>query len=92
MIKLLQKNSYVQTEQQIIVLCKVIAVGKYFWIDLSVETAIILERTAVRSLHLKYFTQLNTHVKTSVKKLGYLINFHIHPLKNVLRLLINNHL
>jgi GxxExxY protein len=90
-MELRQRNIRVKSEQQINVHYKGLPIGKHFRLDLLVEDAIIVELKAVESLHPRHFSQLNTYLKTADKKLGYLINFHISPLKNGIHRLINGY-
>lgn len=90
-LELLQRKIQVKAEQQIKVHYKGMPLEKYFRIDLLVEDAIIVELKAVERIHPKHFSQLTTYLKMADKKLGYLINFHEHPLKEGIHRVINGY-
>ncbi|OAV75456.1 GxxExxY protein [Bacteroidales bacterium Barb7] len=55
---------------------------KDLFIDILVEDSIILELKSVTEVSNIHKAQLHTYLKLSDKKLGYLINFNVHLLKN----------
>jgi GxxExxY protein len=77
------RNKGVNVEQQkrLPVFYKGQRLEKEFILDILVEDAIILELKAVEALHPIHEVQLLTYLKLAQKKLGLLINFHAHRLK-----------
>ena len=59
-------------------------------IDLLVENSVIVELKAVEQLNSVHEAQLLTYLKLSDKRLGLLINFNVHRLKQGIKRLVNN--
>ena len=68
--------------------------GKYlgmeFIIDILVEDSIVLELKSVEELHPVHYKQLLTYLKLTDKRLGFLVNFNEHILRNGIKRVVNN--
>ena len=58
-------------------------------IDLLGEKRLIVEVKAIEKLHPVHCAQVLSHLRLSKLKLGLLINFHEHSLKNGIRRIVN---
>jgi len=59
-------------------------------IDLLVEEKVIVEVKSIENLAPVHFSQTLTYMKLGTKKVGLLINFNTHLLKDGLHRLVNN--
>lgn len=59
-------------------------------IDLLVEEKVVIEIKAVESLNDVHLAQLNTYLKLSNLRLGYLINFNVKLIKYGIKRVVNN--
>jgi len=59
-----------------------------FRIDLLVGGQIVVEAKSVEALHPVHEAQLLTHMKLSGRRLGFLINFNVHRIKDGIRRMI----
>jgi len=58
-------------------------------LDLVVEETVVVELKAVESLHSIHEAQLLSYLKLSGKKVGLLINFNVHHLKDGIKRMVN---
>ena len=63
-----------------------------FVIDILVEESIVLELKSVEELHPVHYKQLLTYLKLADKRLGFLVNFNEHILKNGIKRVVNNYI
>ena len=61
-----------------------------FIIDILVEDSIVLELKSVEELHPVHYKQLLTYLKLADKRLGFIVNFNEHILKNGIKRVVNN--
>ena len=61
-----------------------------FIIDILVEDSIVLELKSVEELHPVHYKQLLTYLKLADKRLGLIVNFNEHILKNGIKRVVNN--
>ena len=66
--------------------------GMDFVIDILVEESIVLELRSVEELHPVHYKQLLTYLKLAEKRLGFLVNFNEHILKNGIKRVVNNYI
>ena len=64
--------------------------GMDFVIDILVEESIVLELKSVEQLHPVHYKQLVTYLKLADKRLGFLVNFNEHILRNGIKRVVNN--
>ena len=64
--------------------------GMDFVMDILVENSIVLELKSVEELHPVHYKQLLTYLKLADKRLGFLVNFNEHILKNGIKRVANN--
>jgi GxxExxY protein len=64
--------------------------NKAFKLDILVNNLVIVEVKSVESLANVHRKQLLTYLKLTQKKLGLLINFNSHPLKDSIVRIVNN--
>jgi len=64
--------------------------GMDFIIDILVEDSIVLELKSVEELHPVHYKQLLTYLKLADKRLGFIVNFNEHILKNGIKRVVNN--
>ena len=64
--------------------------GMDFMIDILVEDSIVLELKSVEELHPVHYKQLLTYLKLADKRLGFIVNFNEHILKNGIKRVVNN--
>ena len=64
--------------------------GMDFMIDILVEDSIVLELKSVEELHPVHYKQLLTYLKLADKRLGFVVNFNEHILKNGIKRVVNN--
>ena len=62
-----------------------------FVIDILVEESIVLELKSVEELHPVHYKQLLTYLKLADKRLGFLVNFNEHILKNGIKRVVHNY-
>ena len=61
-----------------------------FIIDILVEDSIVLELKSVEELHPVHYKQLLTYLKLADKRLGFIVNYNEHILKNGIKRVVNN--
>jgi GxxExxY protein len=81
-------NIHFEKQVKIPILYKQISLGDYK-IDMIVENEIIAELKAVDRFDKIFEAQLLAYLKITNKKLGLLINFNVHTLKDGIRRIIN---
>lgn len=64
--------------------------GMDFIIDILVEDSIVLELKSVEELHPVHYKQLLTYLKLADKRLGFIVNFNEHILKNGIKRVVND--
>ena len=64
--------------------------GMDFVMDILVEDSIVLELKSVEELHPVHYKQLLTYLKLADKRLGLLVNFNEHILRNGIKRVANN--
>jgi len=64
--------------------------GMDFIMDILVEDSIVLELKSVEELHPVHYKQLLTYLKLADKRLGFIVNFNEHILKNGIKRVVNN--
>ena len=64
--------------------------GLDFVMDILVEDSIVLELKSVEELHPVHYKQLLTYLKLADKRLGFLVNFNEHILRNGIKRVANN--
>lgn len=64
--------------------------GIDFVMDILVEDSIVLELKSIEELHPVHYKQLLTYLKLADKRLGFLVNFNEHILKNGIKRVVNN--
>ena len=64
--------------------------GMDFIMDILVEDNIVLELKSVEELHPVHYKQLLTYLKLADKRLGLLVNFNEHILRNGIKRVANN--
>ena len=64
--------------------------GMDFILDILVEDSIVLELKSVEELHPVHYKQLLTYLKLADKRLGFIVNFNEHILKNGIKRVVNN--
>ncbi len=80
--ELKQRNLKVETEKPLPVVYKEIQLECGYRIDILVENKIIIELKAVEKLNDIHLAQIMSYMKLSDIKLGLLVNFNTHYLKN----------
>lgn len=80
----------VQTEVPVPFIYKEIKMDVGFKIDLLVENKVIIELKAIETLAPVHFSQLLTYLRITNLKLGLLINFNVHLLKEGVHRVVNN--
>jgi GxxExxY protein len=66
--------------------------GIDFVMDILVEDSIVLELKSIEELHPVHYKQLLTYLKLADKRLGFLVNFNEHILKNGIKRVANNYI
>ena len=66
--------------------------GMDFVMDVLVEDSIVLELKSIEELHPVHYKQLLTYLKLADKRLGFLVNFNEHILKNGIKRVANNYI
>ena len=61
-----------------------------FIIDILIEDSIVLELKSVEELHPVHYKQLLTYLKLADKRLGFIVNFKEHIVKNGIKRVVNN--
>ncbi len=67
-----------------------VAIDAGYRIDLLVEDAVVIELKAVEKVVPIHEAQLLTYLKLSGKKLGLLLNFNVHHMKDGIKRIANN--
>ena len=90
--ELKQRNLKVETEKSLPVVYKNIQLECGYRIDILVEEKVIIELKAVEKLNDIHLAQIMSYMKLSDIKLGLLVNFNTHYLKNgIKRVALNHH-
>ncbi|RQD66811.1 MAG: GxxExxY protein [Tindallia sp. MSAO_Bac2] len=90
--ELKQRNLKVETEKSLPVVYKKIQLECGYRIDILVENKVIIELKAVEKLNDIHLAQIMSYMKLSDIKLGLLVNFNTHYLKNgIKRVALNHH-
>ncbi len=66
-------------------------ISKEFKIDLLVENEVIVELKAVEAMLPVFDAQIISYLKLTDKKVGLLINFNVHLLKDGFKRIVNNY-
>ncbi len=85
------RNIFVQRQVKVPLFYKGTNTGKEFFIDILVESEIILELKALEGILPVHEAQLISYLKLADKKMGFLINFNVPLLKNGFRRFVNNY-
>lgn len=85
------RNIFVQRQVKVPLFYKGTNTGKEFFIDILVESEIILELKALEGVLPVHEAQLISYLKLADKKMGFLINFNVPLLKNGFRRFVNNY-
>lgn len=85
-----ERNIKTERQKEIPIHFKGRKLDKTFKLDLLIEDLIVLELKTVESIHPVHEAQLVSYLKLSNKKLGLLINFNSHLLKDGIRRKVNN--
>lgn len=64
---------------------------KYFRLDLLVENKVIIEVKSVSELLPLHEAQLLAYLKVADKRIGYVVNFNAHLVKNGIRRIVNGY-
>lgn len=65
--------------------------GKDFFLDILVETEIVIEVKSVDLIHPVHQAQLLSYMKLADKRLGFLINFNVPLLKDGFKRMVHNY-
>ena len=84
------RNITAQNQKQIRLFYKGFDTGKYYVIDLLIESEIVLEIKCCDAISPVYTAQIISYLKLSEKKLGFLVNFHVPIIKNGIKRFVNN--
>ena len=88
----LEKNGIDFTKQAPVdVIHDGINMGLGFRADVIVEEAVLIELKSIKTLENIHFKQVHTYLKLTNLKLGLLINFNEHLLKNGIKRIINGY-
>jgi GxxExxY protein len=87
---LLERNIKTERQKEIPIHFKGRKLDKTFKLDLLIEDLIVLELKTVESILPVHEAQLVSYLKLSNKKLGLLVNFNSHLLKDGIRRKVNN--
>ena len=92
LIKELQlRNIFVQYQVKVPLVYKGHDTGKEFFIDILVESEIVVEVKSVDTLHPVHQAQLLSYLKLSDKRIGFLINFNVALIKDGFKRMVNNY-
>ncbi|MBN8677055.1 MAG: GxxExxY protein [Chitinophagales bacterium] len=80
----------VESQVPIPVMYKGEVLSKEFKVDLLVENEVIIELKAVETMLPVFDAQIISYLKLTNKKVGLLINFNVHLLKNGYKRFVNN--
>ena len=64
--------------------------GKYYEMDLLVESEIVIEVKSAEIMNPVYMAQIISYLKLSNKRLGYLVNFNVAKLIDGYKRVVNN--
>ncbi len=84
------KGILAQFQVQVKLFYKGYDTGKYYAIDILVESEIIIEIKCADVMHPVYTAQIISYLKLSQKKLGFLVNFHVPLIKDGIKRFVNN--
>ena len=90
MIELASRGIHAQRQVPVRATYKGEYLGMEFIIDILVEDSIVLELKSVEELHPVHYKQLLTYLKLADKRLGFLVNFNEHILRNGIKRVVNN--
>jgi GxxExxY protein len=90
MIELASRGIHAQRQVPVRATYKGKYIGMEFIIDILVEDSIVLELKSVEELHPVHYKQLLTYLKLADKRLGFLVNFNEHILRNGIKRVVNN--
>ena len=90
MIELTSRGIHAQRQIPVRASYKGKDLGIDFIMDILVEDKIVLELKSVEELHPVHYKQLLTYLKLADKRLGFLVNFNEHILKNGIKRVVNN--
>lgn len=85
------RNIIFQRQVKVPLYYKGLATGKEFFIDILVESEIILELKAMEGILPVHEAQLISYLKLADKRMGFLINFNVPLLKSGFRRFVNNY-
>ncbi len=87
----LKKTGYdIQKQKALPLVYEEVRLDIGFRIDIIIENKLILEIKSVEILNDVHFAQLLTYLKLTDCKLGLLINFNVHLIKNGIKRVVNN--
>jgi GxxExxY protein len=85
------RNISAQYQVKVPLFYKGFETGKDFFIDILVDSKIIIEIKSVDILHPVHVAQLLSYLKLFDKRLGFLINFNVPLLKDGFKRMVNNY-
>lgn len=91
MIELASRGIQAQRQVPVCAKYKGKDLGMHFVMDILIEDRIVLELKSVEELHPVHYKQLLTYLKLADKRLGFLVNFNEHILKNGIKRVVNNY-
>jgi GxxExxY protein len=87
----LKKTGYdIQKQKALPLVYEEVRLDIGYRIDIIIENKLILEIKSVEILNDVHFAQLLTYLKLTDCKLGLLINFNVHLIKNGIKRVVNN--
>ncbi len=84
------RGLFVERQKKIPVLYKGCELDLDFRVDVLVEDAVIVELKSVLEMKDVYFKQLQTYLRLSNKKVGYLVNFNTDNILESMKRVANN--
>ena len=88
--KLSQSGLYIECEKEMPLLFEAVKMDVGYRMDILVENKIVVELKSVEAINDVHLAQILTYLKLGNYKLGLLINFNVHTLKNGIRRVVNN--
>jgi GxxExxY protein len=85
------RNISAQYQVKVPLFYKGFETGKDFFIDILVDSKIIIQIKSVDILHPVHVVQLLSNLKLFDKRLGFLINFNVPLLKDGFKKMVNNY-
>ena len=88
--KLSQSGLYIECEKEMPLIFEAVKMDVGYRMDILVENKIVVELKSVEAINDVHLAQILTYLKLGNYKLGLLINFNVHTLKNGIRRVVNN--